>query len=1077
MGKASLYKIAVFFIVICMMVTAAIPMTAWAEEEGFSILSSPAEGDAYVYSGWASNSSQSVTFPDGIVIDGTQPGAYSTIKQGVSGVQAGRTLFIADGSYTGANNRNITINKNISMIGQSLAGTVIDAQQASRIFTISAGRNVTIRNITMANGQISTVSGFDFYFGGGAIFNKGTLTVNDCAFTGNTAQGNDVFVGGAVYNYENSTLKINHCIFLNNVAQDWGGAIYSDWYATLEIKDSTFTGNTAPFGGAICSSTGLLTVEGSTFANNSATADYNSGGGGAISSSADEVLVKDCAFISNTAAADGGAISFASAAAVEDSIFTDNSADSGGAVHNGENATLIVTGSTFTNNTGGNYGGAIVNYGKFNLEESILVQNSAAGYGGALYTGFDDCNISNSTFESNRVTSTWSGDGKGGAVCSFDCILRLDTCDFINNLADNNGGAIYNDEPWFRESSTLEAINCNFTDNRTNTGINRNGGAIYNCDILMLKACDLSNNTAGTDGGAIYNDGGNAEIHFNRITGNMPGNSQISHSSGTMNIANNWWGDNEGSDGKIAGIGLTPATWLVLTVSRDREVLDLGESSTVTADLLYDNQGNYYAPSNGHIPDGIPVAFNESGIPPLGSFNPLSGTMVDGQASTAFTANRPGAANIMVSVDNQQVSAQIDIEDIAIIPGRPDTGGRARTSELVTIDSAGNITAAPKFNQNTFIATTEIGTSILNKAFERVAKNSDGKRAVEITINVEKGAKAYEPTLPASALTSSGTGTEFVIKTGFASVTLSGGMLEQEAAAGAEKVSLTVAQTDSSDIDNEEARERIGGRPVIQLSLKLDGKPYAWSNENTPVTVSIPYQPTAQELADSEHITVWYIDGRGNVAEVPSGRYDPATGTVTFSTTHFSNFTVVYVTKTYDDLGRVAWAKKPIEVLASKGILKGISETEYAPQTNITRADFLYCLVRTLGADAKADGNFDDIGKDAYYYKEIAAARKLGITGGTGNNKFSPDAGITRQDMMVLTERALRMLNRLDAQGTASDLSQFADKSLVAAYAVNGVASVVKEGLITGSGGKINPRGNTTRAEAAVFLYRIYNND
>lgn len=94
---------------------------------------------------------------------------------------------------------------------------------------------------------------------------------------------------------------------------------------------------------------------------------------------------------------------------------------------------------------------------------------------------------------------------------------------------------------------------------------------------------------------------------------------------------------------------------------------------------------------------------------------------------------------------------------------------------------------------------------------------------------------------------------------------------------------------------------------------------------------------------------------------------------------------------------------------------------------------------------------------------------------GTGNNKFTPDASITRQDMMVLTERALRMLKKLEAQGTALELDKFEDKSLVAAYAVNAIASVVKKGLIVGSGGNVNPLGNTTRAKTAVFVYRIYN--
>ncbi|HPW40743.1 MAG TPA: S-layer homology domain-containing protein, partial [Bacillota bacterium] len=94
---------------------------------------------------------------------------------------------------------------------------------------------------------------------------------------------------------------------------------------------------------------------------------------------------------------------------------------------------------------------------------------------------------------------------------------------------------------------------------------------------------------------------------------------------------------------------------------------------------------------------------------------------------------------------------------------------------------------------------------------------------------------------------------------------------------------------------------------------------------------------------------------------------------------------------------------------------------------------------------------------------------------GTGNNKFSPDESITRQDMMVLTERALRMLKKLEVQGSASDLDRFADKTLIAAYATDSIASVVREELIVGSGDRINPLGSTTRAEAAVFLYRIYN--
>ncbi len=77
--------------------------------------------------------------------------------------------------------------------------------------------------------------------------------------------------------------------------------------------------------------------------------------------------------------------------------------------------------------------------------------------------------------------------------------------------------------------------------------------------------------------------------------------------------------------------------------------------------------------------------------------------------------------------------------------------------------------------------------------------------------------------------------------------------------------------------------------------------------------------------------------------------------------------------------------------------------------------------------------------------------------------------------MMVLTWRALKILKKPEQQGSSPDLEKFADKSLISAYAKDSVASVVKEGLIVGDAGRVNPLGNTTRAEAAVFLYRIYN--
>jgi len=76
--------------------------------------------------------------------------------------------------------------------------------------------------------------------------------------------------------------------------------------------------------------------------------------------------------------------------------------------------------------------------------------------------------------------------------------------------------------------------------------------------------------------------------------------------------------------------------------------------------------------------------------------------------------------------------------------------------------------------------------------------------------------------------------------------------------------------------------------------------------------------------------------------------------------------------------------------------------------------------------------------------------------------------------MMVLTARALEESKGLKILGDSTVLDQFSDKNDIAGYSAESLAALVSEGLITGSGDKLNPRANTIRAEAAVFLYRIY---
>lgn len=176
----------------------------------------------------------------------------------------------------------------------------------------------------------------------------------------------------------------------------------------------------------------------------------------------------------------------------------------------------------------------------------------------------------------------------------------------------------------------------------------------------------------------------------------------------------------------------------------------------------------------------------------------------------------------------------------------------------------------------------------------------------------------------------------------------------------------------------------------------------------------------------------------------------------------------------FADMSKHQWAKAAVEALQAEGIITGTSETTFNPGKNISRADFLVLLVKALKLDVKITDNFSDVSKDAYYYNAVAIAKKLGITTGTGDNKFNPKAEISRQDMMVLVVKALKIAGVDIETGSVDDLAKYKDASKISGYAQDAIATLVKEGIIQGSGNNLNPNNNLTRAEAAVVIYKIY---
>ncbi|OXM87050.1 S-layer homology domain-containing protein [Paenibacillus rigui] len=179
--------------------------------------------------------------------------------------------------------------------------------------------------------------------------------------------------------------------------------------------------------------------------------------------------------------------------------------------------------------------------------------------------------------------------------------------------------------------------------------------------------------------------------------------------------------------------------------------------------------------------------------------------------------------------------------------------------------------------------------------------------------------------------------------------------------------------------------------------------------------------------------------------------------------------------KLFSDVdGTYSWAVEAIDTLASKGIIQGTSDKMFAPDKRISRADVVLLLVRALDLKSEFTSNFSDVAKEDYYYEALGTAKQLGLVNGLEGTTFGPKQDVTREDLMLLCARAF-MLAGHDVQANTADLSQFTDHTQISPYAAEGVAFLVKKGIVEGNGHEINPSGAATRAETAVMIYRMVN--
>ncbi len=177
----------------------------------------------------------------------------------------------------------------------------------------------------------------------------------------------------------------------------------------------------------------------------------------------------------------------------------------------------------------------------------------------------------------------------------------------------------------------------------------------------------------------------------------------------------------------------------------------------------------------------------------------------------------------------------------------------------------------------------------------------------------------------------------------------------------------------------------------------------------------------------------------------------------------------------FTDVNRNAWYYDSVKYVVEKKLMNGVSEDKFAPGDTLTRAMLVTVLYRLSGEPAVNSSNpFADVCEDAYYASAVSWARENGIVNGVTDTEFAPDADITREQIAAIMYRYAQYKGYDVSAGEKTEILAYDDAESVSEYAVAAMQYVVGSGLIKGkTASTLNPQDNATRAEIATILQRF----
>lgn len=176
------------------------------------------------------------------------------------------------------------------------------------------------------------------------------------------------------------------------------------------------------------------------------------------------------------------------------------------------------------------------------------------------------------------------------------------------------------------------------------------------------------------------------------------------------------------------------------------------------------------------------------------------------------------------------------------------------------------------------------------------------------------------------------------------------------------------------------------------------------------------------------------------------------------------------VSSGFADLANVKWANEAITALKNRGIIAGMTPTQFCPDNAVTREQFVKMAVAAFGAAwNEGESSFSDVDSSAWYARYVKKAVNAGVINGQGEI-FGIGQSITRQDVAVILYRIM------EDKISSSKIPEFKDYDKIASYAQEAVCAMYSSNILSGDDkGLFNPTNACTRAEAAKLIYGALN--